>query len=113
MKALTAGLLSKGAYVLKDFGEDPKLILMATGSEVSLIYEAAQKLFAEGTTVRVVSFPSWELFEEQDEAYRDSSVPEKYHGATRCRSRSYTWLGTVRQIGARGFTITARPHRIK
>jgi len=70
------GLLSKGAYVLKDFGEAPQLILMATGSEVSLIYEAAQKLFAEGTAVRVVSFPSWELFEEQDEAYRESVLPK-------------------------------------
>ena len=49
---------------------------MATGSEVSLIYEAAQKLFGEGTAVRVVSFPSWELFEEQDEAYRESVLPK-------------------------------------
>jgi transketolase len=70
------GLLSKGAYVLKDFGDDPQLILIATGSEVSLIYEAAQKLFAEGTAVRVVSFPSWELFEEQDETYRESVFPK-------------------------------------
>jgi len=70
------GLLSKGAYVLKDFGEQPQLILIATGSEVSLIYEAAQKLFADGTAVRVVSFPSWELFEEQDEAYRESVLPK-------------------------------------
>jgi transketolase len=70
------GLLSKGAYVLKDFGENPHLILIATGSEVSLIYEAAQRLFAEGTAVRVVSFPSWELFEEQDEAYRESVLPK-------------------------------------
>ena len=70
------GLLSKGAYVLKDFGEDPQLILMASGSEVSLIYGAAEKLFAEGIAVRVVSFPSWELFEEQDEAYRESVLPK-------------------------------------
>jgi transketolase len=70
------GLLSKGAYVLKDFGDDPQFILMATGSEVSLIFEAAQKLFAEGIAVRVVSFPSWELFEEQDEAYRESVLPK-------------------------------------
>jgi transketolase len=69
-------LLEKGAYILKDFGENPQLILMATGSEVSLIYAAAQKLFAEGTAVRVVSFPSWELFEEQDEAYRESVLPK-------------------------------------
>src|SRR5512140_2913573 len=64
------GLLSKGAYVLKDFGDNPQLILMATGSEVSLVYGAAEKLFAEGIAVRVVSFPCWELFEAQDEAYR-------------------------------------------
>jgi transketolase len=69
-------LLEKGAYVLKDFGDNLQLILMATGSEVSLVYEAAQKLFAEGTAVRVVSFPSWELFEEQDEAYRESVLPK-------------------------------------
>jgi transketolase len=70
------GMLSKGAYVLKDFGEDPQLILIASGSEVSLIYGAAEKLFAEGTPVRVVSFPSWKLFEEQDEAYRESVLPK-------------------------------------
>jgi transketolase len=70
------GVLSKGAYVLKDFGEDPQLILIASGSEVSLIYEAAQKLFAEGAAVRVVSFPSWELFDEQDDAYRESVFPK-------------------------------------
>jgi transketolase len=70
------GMLSKGAYVLKDFGDNPQLILIATGSEVSLIYGAAEKLFAEGTAVRVVSFPSWELFEQQDEAYRESVLPK-------------------------------------
>lgn len=68
--------LAHGAYVLKDFGENPKLILMASGSEVSLIYSAAQHLFAEGIETRVVSFPSWELFEEQDEAYRESVLPK-------------------------------------
>src|SRR5512138_57396 len=69
-------LLGRGAYVLKDFGENPQLILMASGSEVSLVYGAAEKLFAEGTAVRVVSFPSWELFEEQDETYRESVLPK-------------------------------------
>jgi transketolase len=70
------GMLSKGAYVLKDFGENPQLILMASGSEVSLVYGAAEKLFAEGIAVRVVSFPSWDLFEGQDEAYRESVLPK-------------------------------------
>ena len=69
------GNLSHGAYVLKDFGK-PEIILMASGSEVSLILEAAQKLADEGKGVRVVSFPSWELFEKQDEAYRESVLPK-------------------------------------
>lgn len=67
--------LSKGAYVLKDFGT-PEIILMGTGSEVSLIFDAAQKLHDEGQGVRVVSFPSWELFEKQDEAYKESVLPK-------------------------------------
>ena len=67
--------VEKGAYILKDFGE-PQMILMASGSEVSLIMEAAQKLADEGKGVRVVSFPSWELFEKQDEKYKDSVLPK-------------------------------------
>lgn len=69
------GNLSNGAYVLKDFGT-PEVILMASGSEVSLIMGAAQKLHEEGKGVRVVSFPSWELFEKQDEAYKESVLPK-------------------------------------
>lgn len=68
--------LAQGAYVMKDFGEDPQLILMASGSEVSLIYTAAERLFAEEISTRVVSFPSWELFEKQDEAYKESVLPK-------------------------------------
>lgn len=69
------GGLEKGAYVLKDFGT-PEIILMASGSEVSLIMDAAKQLHAEGHGVRVVSFPSWDLFEAQDEAYRESVLPK-------------------------------------
>jgi transketolase len=67
--------VEKGAYVVKDFGK-PEMILMASGSEVPLVLEAAQKLADEGKGVRVVSFPSWELFEKQDEAYRESVLPK-------------------------------------
>ena len=70
------GMLGKGAYVLKDFGDNPQLILMASGSEVSLIYGAAEQLFVEGISTRVVSFPSWELFEKQDQAYQESVLPK-------------------------------------
>jgi len=63
-----------GAYVLKDFGT-PEIILMASGSEVGLVMDAAKKLADEGRGVRVVSFPSWELFEKQDEVYKESVLP--------------------------------------
>ncbi|MCJ7696332.1 MAG: transketolase, partial [Anaerolineaceae bacterium] len=64
--------LNKGAYVLKDFGDNlPNLLLMATGSELSLAFSAASLLASEGINVRVVSFPCWELFEKQDESYKD------------------------------------------
>ena len=67
--------LRRGAYVLADLGHgQPEIILMASGSEVSLIVEAGQRL-AEHYGVRLVSFPSWELFEEQDEAYRAEVLP--------------------------------------
>jgi len=70
--------VQKGAYVLTDLGgKNPELILMASGSEVSLILEAGQKLAAEGKSVRVVSFPSWELFKEQSAEYRESVLPAK------------------------------------
>jgi transketolase len=71
----TVPTVEKGAYVLKDFGT-PEMILMASGSEVGLILESAQKLADDGKGVRVVSFPSWELFEKQDEAYRESVLPK-------------------------------------
>lgn len=63
--------LFKGAYVLKDFGDKPEYLIIATGSEVEVAMDAAQKLYEEGKSVRVVSMPSMELFEEQDEAYKD------------------------------------------
>jgi transketolase len=65
----------KGGYVLKDYNGSPELILIGTGSEVPLCIEAAEKLAGEGVKVRVVSLPCWELFEEQDQAYRDSVIP--------------------------------------
>ena len=86
--------LSQGAYVLKDFGENPELILIASGSEVSLIYTAAQRLFAEGIKTRVVSFPSWELFEEQDDTYRESVLPK--HITARLAVEAGTTLGWER-----------------
>jgi len=68
--------LVKGAYVLADLGDlEPEVILMASGSEVDLIVKAGERLAAEGVNVRLVSFPSWELFKEQDQKYRDQVLP--------------------------------------
>lgn len=65
----------KGGYVLKDFGANPELILIATGSEVELAMQAAEQLHAAGRSVRVVSMPSTCVFDQQDSAYRDSVLP--------------------------------------
>ncbi|MEW5868310.1 MAG: transketolase [Chloroflexota bacterium] len=71
-----ASELQRGAYVLADLGDrSPELILMASGSEVSLIVEAGLRLAMEGENVRLVSFPSWELFAAQDAEYRAAVLP--------------------------------------
>ena len=71
----------KGAYVLADSGGPPEVILMATGSEVQWCMAAHEQLVAEGVKSRVVSMPSWEVFEHQPAAYRESVLPRA------CRKR--------------------------
>jgi len=68
--------LEKGAYILSDSETTPELILIATGSEVALIMDAQAKLKEEGISARVVSMPSWELFEKQDAAYKEEVFPK-------------------------------------
>lgn len=68
--------LGRGAYVLADLGDhEPEVILMASGSEVDLIVQAGERLAAEGISLRLVSFPSWELFQEQNQSYREQVLP--------------------------------------
>src|ERR1019366_5649306 len=62
---------ARGAYALVHGGEDPDVVLIGTGSEVSVCVHAAKLLEADGVSARVVSMPSWELFEEQDDDYQD------------------------------------------
>jgi transketolase len=100
-----ASELAKGAYVLSNFGEGiPELILMASGSEVSLIYNAAAHLAAEGVNVRAVSFPSWELFEEQDEAYREAVLPKNIK--KRLAVEAGAGLGWERYVGSDGAVLS-------
>jgi transketolase len=68
--------LEKGAYILSEASNKPDLILMATGSEVALILDAQAKLEADGISTRVVSMPSWELFEKQSAAYKEEVFPK-------------------------------------
>ncbi|MDB5152392.1 MAG: tkt [Mucilaginibacter sp.] len=68
--------LENGAYILSDSEKTPQVILIATGSEVSLIMQAQAKLLEEGIQARVVSMPSWELFEKQDAAYKEKVFPK-------------------------------------
>jgi transketolase len=68
--------VAKGAYVLADAqGGKPDVILLATGSELALCVDAYEKLKAEGVKARLVSMPSWEIFELQDAAYKESVLP--------------------------------------
>ncbi len=78
-KYASAEGVHKGGYILSDAKGAPDIILIATGSEVHLILEAQEKLAAEGINARVVSLPSFEIFNQQDEAYRDSVLPPNQH----------------------------------
>jgi transketolase len=69
------GGVARGAYTLADPVDEPKVVLIGTGSEVFVCLDAAKQLESDGIPTRVVSMPSWELFAEQDEAYRDSVLP--------------------------------------
>ena len=75
-KFASAENLSKGAYVLVESEKVPEVILMASGSEVSLAMEAFNLLQSGGINTRVVSFPSWELFEAQSNEYKESVLPK-------------------------------------
>ncbi len=96
--------LARGAYVLADSGDGPPdVILMGTGSEVSLCVGAFETLKAEGVRARVVSMPSWDLFEHQDEAYRDEVLPPGVIG--RVAVEQGAKLGWDRYVGLGGSVI--------
>jgi transketolase len=106
-KYAPASGVARGAYVLADPpAGKPELILMASGSEVSLCVAAYEKLTAEGIKVRVVSMPSWELFERQDAAYKESVLPA---GVTaRVSVEMASTFGWERYVGPRGKIIGMR-----
>jgi transketolase len=100
----SASGVARGAYVLAD-SEDgkPDLILLASGSEVSLCVEAFERLTSEGIRARVVSMPSWELFEQQDESYRDGVLPPEV--TARVSVEQASTFGWARYVGRTGTSI--------
>ena len=96
--------LQKGGYVLTKDQGTPDVILIATGSELSLVVEAADALAKDGKTVRVVSMPSWYLFERQDKAYRDSVLPPSVKARVAVEQGGP--MGWDRYVGSDGATVT-------
>lgn len=93
--------LEKGAYVLKDADDKPQLILIASGSEVHVALEAQEQLKKEGIQARVVSMPSWELFERQNEAYKRSVFPPEIRKRISIEAgASFGWHKYVTDEGA-------------
>jgi transketolase len=102
-----ASEVGRGAYVLADApGGTPEVILLASGSEVSLAVEAHEKLSAEGIRSRVVSMPSWELFEEQPPEYREAVLPRAV--TARVAVEQGSTLGWDRYVGPTGRVIGMR-----
>jgi len=105
-KYAPASGVAKGAYVLADSDGTPEVILIGTGSEVALCVEAYEKLKAEGVKARVVSMPSWELFEQQDERYQDSVLPPSVRARVAVEQAEV--FGWERWVGLRGTVVGMR-----
>lgn len=96
--------LTQGAYVLADApGKSPGILLIATGSELALAVEAFEQLKEEDVTVRVVSMPSWDLFEKQPQSYKDEVLPARF--TLRIAIEAASPLGWERYVGPQGAVI--------
>ena len=103
-KYAPASGVAKGAYVLADAeGGKPQVILMGTGSELSLCVDAYEKLKADGIKARVVSMPSWEVFDQQDAAYKESVLPSDI--TARVSVEMAATFGWERYTGSKGRNI--------
>ncbi len=103
-KYASAAGVAKGAYVLADPpGGAPEIILIATGSELSLVVDAHEVLVAQGIKSRVVSMPSWDIFEDQPQDYRDSVLLPRV--AARIAVEQGSTLGWERYVGPTGRVI--------
>ncbi|HLV44966.1 MAG TPA: transketolase C-terminal domain-containing protein, partial [Aggregatilineales bacterium] len=101
-KYADASGLAKGAYIIREAGGQPDLVILATGSEVSLAIDAAEQLDADGLKVQVVSMPCWELFDEQPDSYREEVIPR---GVPRLAVEAGATLGWYKYVGEDGAVI--------
>ncbi|RYZ37369.1 MAG: transketolase [Myxococcaceae bacterium] len=101
-KYAAASGLAQGAYILQEAeGGKPDVILIATGTEVALVIEAAEKLKAEGVKARIVSMPSWELFEQQPAEYQERVLPEALTARVAVeKGAAFGWERWVGHIGS-------------
>jgi transketolase len=103
-KYASAAGVARGAYVLADAADGrPEVILIASGSELTLAVSAHEKLSAEGIRSRVVSMPSWDIFESQTQAYRDSVLPPQV--SARVAVEQASTFGWERYVGTTGRVI--------
>jgi transketolase len=103
-KYAPASGVSQGAYVLADSpGGNPEVIIIGSGSEVSLAVHAHENLLAEGIRSRVVSMPSWDIFEHQPQAYRDSVLPPNV--TARVAVEQASTFGWERYVGTSGQVV--------
>ena len=102
-KYASAAGVAKGAYVLADSGGTPEVILIGTGSEVQLCVGAYEKLTADGVKARVVSMPSWELFRQQSDAYKNEVLPPAVKA--RVSVEAGTTFGWREHVGPYGETV--------
>src|SRR5262249_37743059 len=103
-KYAAASGVSRGAYILADAPDrNPEIILIATGSEVALAAAAHEKLISQGVRSRVVSMPSWDIFESQPREYRDSVLPPRM--TARVAIEQASTFGWERYVGASGRVI--------
>lgn len=100
----SAAGVARGAYIMADADRGkPQVILIGTGSEVALCVEAYETLKQEGVAARLVSMPSWELFEQQDRSYRDSVLPPAVKARVSVEAGSV--IGWDRYVGPTGARI--------
>ena len=108
-KCASASGFARGAYVVSEAqGGKPDVLLLSTGSEVGFCIGAQEVLKAKGIFARVVSMPSWEIFERQDEAYRESVIPSDV--VARVSVEQASTFGWERYVGRRGYSIGMRSY---